>query len=147
MYFNSNTYVTTIHKPREQNDDGVWGATSPPQEMGAAQSGLGTFDRAVLLGVGMYAGAQIYSGVTNNVKSLTGSSLKQEQVKNATFIAGSTLAAIKTKGLSLVFQGVSSGVNYFIRDQVNRIENIARQEEMAMLGDVLGFGVGSAYYD
>lgn len=147
MYFNSNTYVTTVHKPREQDDDGVWGATSPPTETSATQSGLSTSTRAAMLGVGLYAGVQIYNAVTNNVKTLTGSSRLQEQVKRGTFIAGSTALAIKTKGASLVFQIISSGIDYAIRAKEVSIENTVRQEEQRMMGEVVSNGTGSVYYD
>lgn len=146
--WNSQTYMMTIHKERAGDDDGATGGISPPVERDNAGSGFVTMQRAALVGIGLYAGQQIYSAVTSNIRSLTGSSRLQEQVNRGAFIAGSVAMAVKTKGMSLVFQGISQGVQYGIRVKTTNIENEIREQDRKLYGERITNNIGrSAYYD
>jgi hypothetical protein len=138
-------YAITQYKMQEQQDDGI---SSPSSPMGnQSTSPLGNTQRLASLAVAGYVGSKIYSTVTSNVKNLTGSTRTQQRVDTATFLIGSLTAAIATKGLSLVYQGVDIGVDFAVRNKVNQIENEARAEERKFLGKHITNSMGAAYYD
>lgn len=140
-------YAVTQYKQREQQDDGMMGAGSPPVDQSGSSSFLGNFQRSAIVGAGVYVGAQIVSGVTSNIKDLTGSTALQLRVNNFQKIGASLLGGLATSGVSLGLQGVQEGINYVIRVKTTQIENQAKREERDLLGAILTNGTGSAYYD
>ena len=138
-------YAYTHYKPQEMPDDGMYGAASPKTE--PSSSFLGNNQRLAMKAVGGYAAVKIASTITSNVKSLTGSTAAQEKVNRVAFVVGSVGAAIATHGLSLVYQAVDTGLNYFMRYKNTQIENESKQEERKFLGKHITNSTGGAYYD
>jgi hypothetical protein len=141
------SYGITQYKQSEQQDDGLMGSASPPAQQSGSSSFLGNAQRAAIVGFGVYTGAQIISGVTSNIKNLTGSSAAQARVDRLSYGFGLLGATIATKGAALVFEGIRQGIEYVLRDKNNQIIEQAKQEERRFLGQRITNGTGSAYYD
>ena len=145
--FNSQTYMLTVHKQREENDDGLQSATSPPDRK-AAGSPTTNIRTAAMIGAGVMVANRIYKDVATNVQLLTGSTMRQEQVNQAMKIGGYMTAIIATKGWAAVPIALSEVSQIFWRHKRTEIENQARDANRALLGMRYNNNMGgSAYYD
>lgn len=138
-------YGITQYKPQELQDDGNFGSSSPRSE--TTSSPLGSRTATASKVVGAYIGIKTFNTVTSNIKSLTGSTRKQEQVNMVKTIGTTVILGFATNGTSTVLQGIDFGIEYALRAKNNQIENEVRQDERRFSGKHITNALGRAYYD
>ncbi len=145
--FNSQTYMLTVHKQREENDDGLGSATSPPDRRASGSPSTNVRTMA-MIGVGAMVANRIYKDVTSNVQLLTGSTMRQENINQVMKLGGYATAIIATKGWAAVPIVINEVSQVFWRHKRTEIENQARESERQFLGMRYNNNMGgSAYYD
>ena len=145
--FNSQTYMLTVHKQREENDDGLGSPTSPPERKvaGSPNTNIRT---AAMIGAGVMIANRIYKDVASNVHLLTGSTMRQEAVNQAMKIGGYALAIKVTGGWAAVPIVLNEASQVYWRHKSVQIENEVREENRRFLGFRYNNNMGgSAYYD
>ena len=144
--FNSQTYMLTVMKSREDYDEGITGAASPPAERIATGSFTTTTASKAAVSAGVYVGKRALNIATSNIKTATGSSMLAERWRRTSEIMYLTTATLTLGPKALVISGAAKGVEYVGNRLSHHQENQEREANRRLRGMAVTNGQGSAYY-
>lgn len=144
--FNSQTYMLTVMKGREDYDEGITGASSPPAERIATGSFTTTTAAKAAVGAGVYVGKRALNVATSNIKAITGSSMQAERWRRTSELMYLTTATLMLGPKALVITAVAKGVEYAGNRITHWQESQEREANRRLRGMAVTNGQGSAYY-